>query len=144
VPYAAGPVYAGPPQSSGGGAGTVLAVIGVVILGAIVVCGGFAALLVVPAIGSARVAAQRTMSANNLKQLGLAIHMYHDTYRELPPAIVKDKDGKPLYSGLVLLLPFIEQDIVYQQFDKSKAWDDPANVHLSRQAMQVFVNPASK
>ena len=112
-------------------------VVGVLVCAGVVVVGGFYL------VSGTRVAAQRMSSQNNLKQLGLAIHMYSDMHNELPPAIVKDASGKPLYSGLVLLLPYLEQDNIYQQFDKSKAWDDPANINLSKQMIPVFMNAAS-
>lgn len=145
VPFSAGPAYAGPPaqSSGGGGAGAMLAVIAVVLVGGLLVCGGVAAVVAFPMLGQARSAAQRMSSQNNLKQLGLAIHSYHDMYNALPPAVVKDAEGKPLYSGLVLLLPFMEQDSLYQQFDKSKAWNDPANEHLSSLSIPMLMNPAS-
>ena len=57
----------------------------------------------------ARAAARRMQSMNNMKQLSLALLNYHDTYGQLPPAVVTDANGKPLYSGRVLLLPFFEQ-----------------------------------
>ena len=144
VPFSAGPTYAGPPaQSGGGGAGMMLAVIAVVLVGGLLVCGGLAVLLAFPMVGQARSSAQRVSSQNNLRQLGLAIHSYHDAYAALPPAVVKDKDGKPLYSGMVLLLPFLEQHSLHQQFDLSKAWDDPDNEHLSSISLPMLMNPAS-
>lgn len=144
VPFSAGPVYGAPAtQGSGGGAGTVLLVIAGVLVVGVLVCGGIIAVGSFSMVGGARVAAQRMNSQNNLKQLGLAIHNYHDTYGELPPAIVKDASGKPLYSGVVLLLPFLEQSNLYQQFDKSKAWDDPVNISISKQSIAMFMNPAS-
>lgn len=143
VPFSAGPGFAGPPaQGSGGGAAVLAIVAGVLVLG-LLVCGGIAAALVIPAVGTARSAASRAKSANNLKQIGLAIHTYHDMHGELPPAVVKDAEGKSLYSGFVLLLPFLEQDALYRQFDRSKAWDDPANIGLSTQTIPMFTNPAS-
>jgi len=143
VPYAAAPVYAIPPRSSGGGAGTVLVVVGAVLLGGFLMCGCVASIPFLPGVGTARSAARRVTSANNLKQIGIAIHSYHDTYGELPPAVVKDQQGKPLYSGFVHLLPFLEQDNLYRQFDKSKSWDDPANLHLSNQALRILEHPSS-
>jgi prepilin-type processing-associated H-X9-DG protein len=123
--------------------GTALLVIGILLLGGLLLCGGVVALIAFPAVGKVRTAAQRMNSQNNLKQLGIAIHNYHDAYGELPPAIVKDATGKPLYSGLVLLLPFIEQDALFQQFDKSKAWNEGANANLSKQMVPTLMNPAS-
>ncbi len=144
VPFSAAPVYGAPAtQSSGGGAGTVLMVIAGVLVVGVLVCGGIIAVGSYSVVGGARVAAQRANSQNNLKQLGIAIHTYHDAYGELPPAIVKDASGKPLYSGFVLLLPFLEQGNLYQQFDRSKAWDDPANIAISRTTIAMLANPAS-
>ena len=142
VPFSAAPAYpvAG---AAGGGAGTAMIVIGVVLLGGLLVCGGVVALIAIPGVSRVRMSAQRANSQNNLRQLGIAIHNYHDTYQEFPPAVVKDANGKPLYSGLVLLLPFMEQQNIYQQFDQSKAWDDPVNRNASRQMIPAFTNPAS-
>ena len=142
VPFAA-TSYPGSAAASGGGAGTVMLVIGVVLLGGLLVCGGVIALVAFPMMSQVRTSAQRANSQNNLRQLGIAIHTYHDVFKELPPAVVKDADGKPLYSGMVLLLPFMEQQGIYEQFDKSKAWNDPANMHLSGQMIITLMNPAS-
>jgi prepilin-type processing-associated H-X9-DG protein len=146
VPFSTSTAYSGPTSSSTGaaaGAGTVLLVLGVLLLGGLLVCGGVVALVTFPAVGKVRMAAQRMTSQNNLKQLGIAIHSYHDAYGELPPAIVKDATGKPLYSGMVLLLPFMEQDALFQQFDKSKAWNEGDNANLSKQMVPTLMNPAS-
>ncbi|MCE9529239.1 MAG: DUF1559 domain-containing protein [Planctomycetales bacterium] len=145
VPFSApGASYGGPTaQGSGGGAGPMIMVIAAVLVIGLLVCGGVIVVGGFSLVGSARTSAQRMSSQNNLKQLGLAIHNYHDMYNELPPAIVKDSTGKPLYSGMVLLLPFVEQDNLFQQFDKSKAWDDPANIGISRTMISIFMNPRS-
>ena len=146
VPFSSSPAYSGPTSSGAGaaaGMGTVMLVIGIMLVGGLLLCGGVVALIAIPGIGGARMAAQRMNSQNNLKHLGIAVHNYHDRYGELPPAIVKDATGKPLYSGLVLLLPFIEEDALFQQFDKSKAWNEGANANLSKQMVPTLMNPAS-
>jgi hypothetical protein len=68
-------------------------------------------------------------SENNLKQIGLAFHNYHDTYGNLPIDIV-DKDGKPLLSWRVAILPFIEQQALYNQFKLDEPWDSANNKKL--------------
>ena len=60
--------------------------------------------------------ATQTQTANNMKQLGLAMHSYHDAYRNLPPAAICDKDGKPLLSWRVAILPFVEGQALYREF----------------------------
>ncbi len=149
IPFAAGvapqyPAY----QSSGSGAAAAGAGVGIVVIllvvgGVVLVCGGIMVALLLPAVQSAREAARRMQSANNLKQIGIAMHMYHDIHKEFPPAVVKDADGKPLYSGMVLLLPMLEQQRLYDQFDKSKAWDSPENLALSSINMAVFMDPSN-
>ena len=77
-----------------------------------------------------------------MKQLALAMHNYHDVNRCFPPAVVIDKDGKPLYSGRVLLLPYLEQSQLYDAWDKSQAWDSPANLPLSQTMIPTLRDPA--
>src|SRR5262249_47882800 len=67
--------------------------------------------LLVPAVQKVREAAARTQCENNLKQLGLACHAYHDVYKYLPPARV-GRDSYPTWP--VLILPFIEQGNLYR------------------------------
>jgi prepilin-type processing-associated H-X9-DG protein len=94
--------------------------------------------LLLPAMQAAREAARRTQSSNNLRQIGIAIHNYVDTYNAFPPAVVKDANGNPLYSGRVLLLPFLEQGSLYEAWAKDQAWDSPQNMALSQQAIRTF------
>src|SRR5262249_217448 len=51
--------------------------------------------------------AERIKSSDNLRKIALALHNYNDTMGRLPPAVVYDKEGRPLYSWRVLLHPFI-------------------------------------
>jgi len=81
--------------------------------------------------------------ANNLHQIVLAMQLYQDEYGVFPPAVVSDADGKPLYSGRVLLLPFLGEQSLYNQFDKSRAWDSPENLPLSKNCPTIFQNPLS-
>jgi type II secretory pathway pseudopilin PulG len=101
-------------------------------------CGGILLALLLPAVQAAREAARRMQSSNHLKQLALAMQNYHDVNGALPPAIVRDKDGQPLYSGRVLLLPYLECQGIYERFDKAQAWDSPANQPLTQTALITF------
>src|SRR5258705_6968941 len=69
--------------------------------------------LLVPAVQKVREAAARTQCANNLHQMGLAIHMYNDANRALPPSRV----GPQHATWFVVILPYIEQDNLYKQWD---------------------------
>ena len=125
APAGATPPATGANATGGNGAAGVLAVVLGMLLAGLLLCGGIGYFLLMPAFKqaqtAARQAAQRTQSTNNLRQLGLALHMYHDTYRSFPPAVVTDASGRPLYSGRVLLLPFLEHEHVYHQFYLTKA-----------------------
>src|SRR5271165_2559122 len=72
--------------------------------------------LLVPAVQQVRLAAARTQMINNLKQICLATHNAHDSYRRLPPASGQYGQSQGSYSMSVHLLPFIEQTPLYNQF----------------------------
>jgi prepilin-type processing-associated H-X9-DG protein len=83
--------------------------------------------LLLPTRRSAREAARRSVCGNNLKQIGLALHNYHEEYDAFPPAYTVDAAGKPLHSWRTLILPFCEQNALYETIDLTRPWDDPAN-----------------
>ncbi len=100
---------------------------------------GVAVALLLPAVQAAREAARRMQSSNNLKQIVLAVHNYHEVYRRLPANI--EKDGKPLLSWRVQILPFIEKGQLYEQFKLDEPWDSPHNIALLDQMPMVYQNP---
>jgi prepilin-type processing-associated H-X9-DG protein len=100
--------------------------------------------LLLPAVQSAREAARRSQSMNNLKQIGLAMHNYHDVYKTFPAAYSTDKEGKPLLSWRVHILPFVEQLTLYRQFHLDEPWDSEHNKKLIGQIPPVYRSPNSR
>lgn len=80
-----------------------------------------------PLVAKMRQTAARQRAQNSFKQIGLALHNYHDTHKGFPPAAVQDKQGKPLLSWRVAILPYIEQDNLYKQFHLDEPWDSEHN-----------------
>ena len=68
--------------------------------------------------------------SNSLKNISLALQNYHDTYRTFPAAYVPDKDGEPMHSWRVLILPYIEERNLYDKYDFTEPWDGPNNSKL--------------
>jgi hypothetical protein len=86
-----------------------------------------------------REAAGRAQSANNLKQIGIAMHGYHDTYMQLPRHAIYSKDGKtPLLSWRVAILPFIEGQELYKQFKLDEPWDSAHNKKLIAKMPTIY------
>lgn len=101
-------------------------------------------ILLLPAVRTSRPAARRSQCRNNLRQIGLALHHYHDVYQSFPPAYIVGLDGVPLHSWRTLILPFLEQQQLYQTIDLSKSWDDPANSQAYRTRLAVYECPAAE
>lgn len=95
-----------------------------------------------PAVQKMRMAAGRMQSANNLKQIALALHNYHDTHRRLPPQAIRGKDGKALLSWRVAILPFIEGNDLYKKFRLDEPWDSEHNKALIDKMPAVFASPS--
>ena len=87
------------------------------------------------------VASPRTYSGNNLKQIGIAMEDFVNSYGAFPLAAYCDKEGRPLYSWRVLLLPFLEEQSLYQQFNPDEPWDGPNNKLLLERMPTVYRHP---
>src|SRR5687767_1550612 len=83
--------------------------------------------LLLPAVQKVREAAARMKCSNNLKQIGLAVHNYHDTLSKLPNAF----DPATGLSWHVLILPYVEQDNLYKRFDLTPAVPPAVGVHTA-------------
>jgi hypothetical protein len=97
--------------------------------------------LLLPAVAKARDAAQRAQSTNNLKQIALAMHNYHDVHKRLPPAVLVGSDGKTKHSWRVALLPYLEQQNLYNQYRFDEPWDSENNQKLLAQMPAVYRHP---
>ena len=91
---------------------------------------GFGVLLV-STVKDAREAARNSQCQGNLNQLMMAFLNYHETYKCLPPAYIADADGKPMHSWRVLILPFLDGQDVYRQYDFAEPWNGPNNLKLA-------------
>ncbi len=127
--------------SSGASTSKIIIIVLSVLFGVMLLCGGVLVALLLPAVQAARQAARSMSSQNNMKMIGLGLHNYHSTYNKLPAAYTTDSNGKPLLSWRVAILPFVEEQMLFQQFDFSEPWDSPTNLALSKQMPSVYNSP---
>jgi prepilin-type processing-associated H-X9-DG protein len=102
---------------------------------------GVVVALLLPAVQSAREAARPAQCVNNLKQIGLAFHNFLDVQGAFPGDIV-DEEGKPLLSWRVAILPYIEEQELYNKFKLDEPWDSPHNKPLLEEMPGVFLCPS--
>jgi prepilin-type processing-associated H-X9-DG protein len=99
--------------------------------------------ILIPPIQSAREAARRTQCVNNLKQIALAMHNYHSAREgRFPGAYIADKNSKPLLSWRVQILPFLDQNALYEQFHLDEPWDSAHNKALIAQMPKTYACPS--
>ncbi|MCA9247331.1 MAG: DUF1559 domain-containing protein [Planctomycetales bacterium] len=92
-----------------------------------------------PAVRTARPVAYRVQCTNNLKQLALALLNYEAQYDCFPPAYVADAEGTPMHSWRVLILPYLEQQALYDQYVLREPWNGPNNRKLAAQMPSYFL-----
>jgi len=120
------------PENSYFGGATGVAVIGVL------------AALLLPAVQAAREAARRNMSMNNMKQRLLCLLNYESAHGRFPAHASYDDDGKPLLSWRVHMLPYLEEQALYDQFHLDEPWDSEHNRQLIPQMPTTFLDSSSR
>jgi hypothetical protein len=83
----------------------------------------------------------RYQSMNNLKQMALAFHNFHSAKKQFPDRAIRDKDGKPLLSWRVAILPFLEGGQLYKEFHLDEPWDSEHNRKLIEKMPEAFRSP---
>jgi prepilin-type N-terminal cleavage/methylation domain-containing protein/prepilin-type processing-associated H-X9-DG protein len=113
--------------------------------------------LFLPAVQSARESARRGQCTNNLKQLGLGFHNYHAAQKRFPPAYVirpggggingapdrQTRDAGPGWAWGMLLLPYLEQQTLYNSFDVNRPCWDAQNAPAARTDVPLFLCPSA-
>ena len=102
---------------------------------------GMLVALILPAIQAAREAARRSQSMNNMKNLMLSLHNYHDTRKTFPAHASYSLDDKPLLSWRVHVLPYLEEQALYNEFHLDEPCDSEHNRKLIAKMPAVFANP---
>jgi prepilin-type processing-associated H-X9-DG protein len=88
-------------------------------------------------------AARRSVCSNNLRQIAQAMVFYEQQHGALPPACTRDADGKPLHSWRTLILPYLEEQELFESIDLTKPWDDPANAAARERMPSVYGCPSA-
>jgi hypothetical protein len=84
----------------------------------------------------------RMLCSNNIKSIWMALEQYGEKSGRLPPAVVRDAAGKPMHSWRVLVLPYLDQENLYAEYDFAEPWDGPHNRRLWDKMPLVYRCPA--
>ena len=104
---------------------------------------GIAVGLLLPAVQSAREAARRAQSMNNLKQIALGLLNDETVWGKFPARAICDKQGKPLLSWRVKILPYLDRADLYKAFHLDEPWDSENNKKLIAAMPVIYRNPSS-
>jgi prepilin-type N-terminal cleavage/methylation domain-containing protein len=103
--------------------------------------------LLLPAVQAAREAARRSQCTNNLKQLGIGIHNYHDTYKCFPPGKITPGaccSTQSYTNWAIAILPFVEQKPMFDQYDHNQVNEHANNAFVREQPLEVHQCPSDE
>ncbi|MEX1026649.1 MAG: DUF1559 domain-containing protein [Candidatus Paceibacterota bacterium] len=106
---------------------------------------GILVALLLPAVQAAREAARRMSCGNNLKQIGLAIHNYHDTYKSFPAGGITEGNccaTRSRTTWTISILPFLEAQPLYDRYDFNVFNEDPQNQFVRESEMPAYACPS--
>ncbi len=95
-----------------------------------------------PAMANCRPVARRVQCTNNLKQIALALYDYEKANGCYPPAYIADKNGRPMHSWRVLILPYLGYGSLYKRYSFNEPWNGPNNKKLLAARPREYVCPS--
>ena len=98
-------------------------------------------LILLPGCGPSK-SQSKAVSSYHMKQITLALHLYHDDYHCLPAAVTRDAEGRPMHSWRVAILPYLEEHELYEKYDFDQPWDSPHNLEVAKQIPEFYTDPA--
>jgi prepilin-type N-terminal cleavage/methylation domain-containing protein/prepilin-type processing-associated H-X9-DG protein len=109
--------------------------------------------ILLPAVQSVREAGYRASCCNNLHQIGLAMHGFHESYKHFPQGGIEVRtlrlpNGKPRYpkgrqlAWSAYILPFMEEQSLYARIDFKKAFDSPENATAAAEVVSTYICPS--
>jgi prepilin-type N-terminal cleavage/methylation domain-containing protein len=109
---------------------------------------GLLAAIMLPAIQSSREASRRAACASNLRQIGISLNAYHSAHRQFPVGCVEWRPpGNPAARQLawsVYLLPYLEEDPLYDSLDLTTPFDSPQNAAAAATVLPIYLCPSSQ
>ena len=106
---------------------------------------GILVALLLPAVQQAREAARRMQCSNSLKQIGLAVHNYHDTNKTFPPGNITEGPccgTRSRTTWAISILPYMENQPLYDQYDMNAFNEDPVNAFVREQFVKIYICPS--
>ncbi len=108
---------------------------------------GILVALLLPAVQSARESARRAQCVNNLKQMGLALHLYHDQHKTFPPGGITEGpccSTPSLITWTISILPQLEMQSLFDQYDTNAFNEDPENQFVREARVTMYVCPSDQ
>jgi prepilin-type N-terminal cleavage/methylation domain-containing protein/prepilin-type processing-associated H-X9-DG protein len=104
---------------------------------------GILVALLLPAVQAAREAARRAQCSNNLHQIGIALHQYHEIHSCFPSSVVGTNASAPLHTWMVMILPQLEQRAMFDAYNYNVRYNDPANTTIVTTAVSTYLCPSA-
>ena len=139
--HAFGDLPPAPTEPAGTNPWVVMLVVVAAIVLMLLACSGILLALLLPAITTTREIVRVEAARNQMKQIGLAMHNYHSTYGQLPPAFTTDPRGEPTNSWRLMLMPFLDEPMRLEQWHLQQPWDSEVNAGLGTPAPGVYTSP---
>jgi hypothetical protein len=130
-----------PPRSDGLSGTTIALIVAGSLIAVFLVCGGVLVAFLLPGVQAARTAARTTQSRNNLKQLGIALHNYHDAHQAFPIGATFDDAGRAHHGWQTRMLPYIDQAPLSNLINHHAPWDDATNLRAMTVAIPAYLDP---